>query len=151
MKNVSDTITAKLPLHPDYPKRGNRVHVLEPIEGQISLNLSRNDLSKLKKDKLVRLMGIANVKITCIGDEIEAEYHSEDYQIARDQNAPFLNWLPYGEGVEAKVVMPDASEAVGLVEKGVLELQPDNMFQFERFGYCRVENIKPFTAFFTHN
>jgi len=150
VKNVEKTITAELPVHPDNPERGNRTHVLEPSEGVICLNLSKNDLDKIKKDKLVRLMGIANIKITSIGDEIESEYHSEDYQIARDENAPFLNWLPYGEGVEAKVVMSDASEAIGLAEESVQDLEPDDMFQFERFGYCRVESNKPFTAYFTH-
>ena len=151
VKNVDKTITAKLPVHPDYPERGNRVHNLEPKDEEIHLYLSRNDLDKVKKDKLVRLMGIANVKITSVGDEIVSEYHSEDYQIARDQSAPFLNWLPYGEGVEAKVIMPDASEALGLAEESVEDLETDDMFQFERFGYCRVESNKPFIAYFTHN
>lgn len=150
INKVKETITAKLPIHPDYPERGNRVHVLEPKAGVISLNISKNDLDKIQKDILIRLMGIANIKISNIGDEITAEYHSEDYQIARDQNAPFINWLPYGEGVAALVVMPDASEAVGLAEESVEQMKPDDMFQFERFGYCRVEQIKPFKAYFTH-
>ena len=84
------------------------------------------------------------------GDEIKTEYHSEDYKIAREERAPFINWLPYNEGVEAKVILPNASEAIGLAEKSVYDLEPDDLFQFERFGYCRVEKSKPFTAFFTH-
>ena len=151
LRKVEKTITAELPVHPDYPERGNRVHILEPKEGEVSLNLSKNDLNKLKKGKLVRLMGVANIKITNIGEVIEAEYHSEDYQIAREEEAPFLNWLTYGEGVDAKIILPDASEALGLAEKSVHEMKTGDMFQFERFGYCRVETSKPFTAFFTHN
>ena len=151
VKNVDETITAELPVHPDYPERGNRVHKLESNEGEIYLHLSRNDLDKIKKGKLIRLMGIANIKISSVGDVIEADYHSEDHQIAREQDAPFLNWLPYGEGVEAKVMMPDASEAVGLAEKSVEAMKPDDMFQFERFGYCRVDQNKPFLAYFSHN
>jgi glutamyl-tRNA synthetase len=151
VNNIKKTIIANLPIHPDYPERGNRVYILEPKEGKISLNLSKNDLNKIKKGKLIRLMGIANIKITSIGEKIEAEYHSEDYQIARDKAAPFLNWLPYNKGVKARIVMPDASEAVGLAEEIVQEMKPDDMFQFERFGYCRVEKSKPFTAYFTHN
>lgn len=151
VKNVKKTITAKLPVHPDYPERGNRVHVLAPVNEAIHLYLSSNDLDRIEEGKLVRLMGIANIMITAIGDEITAEYHSEDYQIARDKEAPFLNWLPFEGGVEAKVIMPDASEAIGLAEASVNEMKPDDMFQFERFGYCRVDQSKPFLAYYAHN
>jgi glutamyl-tRNA synthetase len=151
VNNVKKTITAKLPVHPDYPERGNRMHVLEPVDGSIHLYLSGNDMDRIKKNKLVRLMGIANIMITSIDDHITANYHSEDYQIARDQEAPFLNWLPFEGGVEAKVVMPDASEAIGLAEASVNDMKSNDMFQFERFGYCRVEQSKPFVAYFAHN
>ena len=150
VNGVKDTITAKLPIHPDYPERGNRVHVLTPSNGAIQLNLSRSDLDKIAEGKLVRLMGVANIMIDYIDDEITASYHSIGHQLARDKNAPFLNWLPYGEGVEAKVIMPDASELIGLAETSVKSLKPDDMFQFERLGYCRVDQSNPFVAYFTH-
>jgi glutamyl-tRNA synthetase len=151
INKVKKPITAKLPVHPDYPDRGNRVHVLEPKDEMIHLYLSGNDLDRIEKGKLVRLMGIANIKITSIDNEIMADYHSEDYQIAREKEAPFINWLPVEGGVDAKVIMPDASEAVGLAEASVINMKPDDMFQFERFGYCRVEQSKPFVAYFAHN
>ena len=34
-------------------------------------------------------------------------------------------------------------------EERVQEMKPDEMFQFERFGYCRVDTAKPFVAYFT--
>jgi glutamyl-tRNA synthetase len=151
VSGVKNPITAKLPVHPDYPKRGNRVHVLEPKDGEIYLSLSRKDLDKIKQGVLIRLMGLANISITHVGEELRGEFHSMDYQIARDAEAPFINWLTYGEGVEAKVIMPDASEAMGLAEANVQDLKPNDMFQFERFGYCRVEQSKSFTAYYTHN
>jgi glutamyl-tRNA synthetase len=150
VKDVKKNITTRLPKHPDHPNRGDRVHVLEPIHEKIQLNLSRNDLDMVEENKLVRLMGLSNIKIIKVGDEITAEYHSEDYRIARDENAPFLNWLPYGTGVEAKVVMPDASYAEGLAEESVQKMKPNTMFQFERFGYCRVDQNTPFIAYFSH-
>lgn len=150
VRNVKKKITVELPIHPDYPERGNRVHVLDPVDEKIYLNLSKNDLCRIKENKLVRLMGIANIRISKIEDEILADYHSEDYQFAREEDAPFLNWLPYGHGIKAKVIMHDASEAIGLAEESVQEMKPDDIFQFERFGYCRVEQKKPFVAYFTH-
>ena len=150
VRNVKKKITAELPIHPDYSERGNRVHVLDPVDEKIYLNLSKNDLCRIKENKLVRLMGIANIRISKIEDEILADYHSEDYQFAREEDAPFLNWLPYEHGIKAKVIMHDASEAIGLAEESVQEMKPDDIFQFERFGYCRVEQKKPFVAYFTH-
>jgi hypothetical protein len=46
--------------------------------------------------------------------------------------------------------MSDASEAKGLAEELVGSLKPNDIIQFERFGYCRIDKINPFTAYFTH-
>lgn len=150
INNVNNTIIAKLPVHPDFPERGSRDFILEPENKEIPLYISERDIEKFYDGTLIRLMGIANIKTLKVGEVIKTEYHSEDYKIAREEGVPFINWLPYGEGVKAKVILPDASEAIGLAEKRVHNLKPDELFQFERFGYCRVENRKPFVAFFTH-
>jgi glutamyl-tRNA synthetase len=150
VRNVENTLIAKLPKHPDFPERGNRIFELKPDNGEIHLIVSKNDIDKFKIGNLIRLMGIANIKIIIVADKIISEYHSKDYQIARDVEAPFINWLPCGRGVTAKVIMPNASEAIGMAEESVSEMKPDDMFQFERFGYCRVEQNKPFIAYFTH-
>jgi glutamyl-tRNA synthetase len=52
--------------------------------------------------------------------------------------------------MNAKVVMPDASGAKGLAEPSCADLKPDDMIQFERFGFVRVESASPFVAFYTH-
>jgi glutamyl-tRNA synthetase len=150
VNDMSNRITAKLPVHPDYPERGSRIFVLEPEDNAIHLYVSNRDLERFSEGKLIRLMGIANIKIMEIGDVIRSEYHSEDYKTAREEGVHFINWLPYGEGVGAKVILPDATEAIGLAEKNVQNMKPDELFQFERFGYCRVEKSKPFIAYFTH-
>ena len=147
---VNVLLVAKLPVHPDYPERGTRDFALAPKDGVIELWVSSNDVKKMEKGKLVRLMGVANIRVTVKGDEVEAEYDSLDYQVARTENVPFINWLPLDGVVEARVVMPDASTATGLTEESVHGLKMDEMFQFERFGYCRVESSEPFEAYFTH-
>ena len=147
---VKETIVAKLPVHPDYPDRGTRDYPLEPKNGDVSLMIPGADADKVSEGMLVRLMGIANVRVTVKGDEITVEYHSLDHHIAREENAPFVNWLPDGVGVPAKVVMSDASVAEGIAEASVEKMKPDDMFQFERFGYCRVEESKPFKAYYSH-
>ena len=147
---VTEAIKAKLPVHPDYPERGTRDFTLSPTDGPVELWLSANDVKKMEKGKLVRLMGVANIRITETSEGVLAEFDSLDYQIAREKKAPFINWLPLVGVVEAQVVMSDASVAKGLAEESVHNLKTDEMFQFERFGYCRVEASEPFKAYYTH-
>ena len=147
---VSELIVAELPVHPDYPQRGTRDHVLDPKDGLVELWMTTKDRDKVEVGALVRLMGVANIRITGKDNEVSAEYHSIDHQIARKENAPFINWLPVNGVVSAEVIMSDASIAKGLAEESVHKMVFDDMFQFERFGYCRVENSKPFKAYFTH-
>ncbi len=142
---------AKLPVHPDYPERGTRDFVLEPMEGELRFSVSGEDVTRLRVGGVTRLMGVMNVEVTEVGESVRAVYHSKDYQLARDMDAPFVHWLPAGAGVDAHVVLPDATRAKGLAEERVQEMKRGEMFQFERFGYCRVDESEPFVAYFTHN
>jgi len=150
VSGVKETVVAMLPVHPDYPDRGTRDYPLVPEGGVVRLVIPGADAEKLSDGMLVRLMGIANVRVTQKGDAITAEYHSLDHLIAREEKAPFVNWLPEGVGVRAKVVMADASIAEGIAEASVEKMKPDDMFQFERFGYCRVDESQPFKAYYAH-
>lgn len=150
INGVEEGIKVRLPVHPDYPERGTRDYNLIPNDGLIELWVTKSDNEKINKGDLVRLMGVANIHITGKGDEVISELHSMDYQVARQENAPFINWLPLTGVVDAEVVMPDASVAKGLAEASVHQLKLDEMFQFERYGYCRVESSKPFQAYYTH-
>ena len=142
---------AKLPVHPDHPERGTRDFVLEPKDGTLRFNVSGKDLERLRVGGVTRLMGIMNVEVKEVDESVKAVYHSRDYQLARDMDAPFIHWLPAGVGVDAQVVLPDAMSAYGLAEERVHEMKRGDMFQFERFGYCRVDEPRPFVAYFTHN
>jgi glutamyl-tRNA synthetase len=79
-----------------------------------------------------------------------ARLHSRDYREARDKEAPFIHWLPEGVGIEAEVVMPDATAASGLAEPGCEGLSIDEMIQFERFGFVRVDSVNPLIAYYAH-
>jgi len=142
---------AKLPLHPDHPERGTRDYAISPVDGGFSFMISGDDIEKMPTGGLVRLMGAMNVEVVSVsGELVEAKYHSRDYQVARGADAPFIHWLPKGTGAEGKVIMPDASVARGLVEERCLKLAADEMIQFERFGFCRVDSADPFVAYYSH-
>jgi glutamyl-tRNA synthetase len=101
--------------------------------------------------RLIRLMGLANVEVLRVGASVEARYHSKEHQIAREKGAPFIHWVTEGESIATEVVMPDASRAVGLAERLCSSLRVDDMIQFERFGFVRVDSVDPFVAYYAHN
>ncbi len=142
---------ARLPLHLDYPDRGSRDYLIKLDNGQASFVISRDDVEKMSPDRLVRLMGLFNVEITGMDQSgVYASYHSEGHQEARSVEAIFIHWLPENVGIKAHVVMPNASIVKGLVESECLDLKIDDMIQFERFGFVRVDSAKPFVAYYAH-
>jgi glutamyl-tRNA synthetase len=148
---IPDLMKASLFLHPEDKERGTRNYKILPVNGKFEFIVSRDDLRKLKIGNLVRLIGLFNIKVTKSTEVlITAEYNSKDYKIAREVGAPFIHWLPVSEKLEAKIVMPDASVSTGIIEKDCLSLNVDDVFQFERFGFCRVDSVNPFVAYYTH-
>jgi glutamyl-tRNA synthetase len=151
VKRIKESIKATLPLHPDYKERGTRDYYVEPIKGSFIFNISSTDCDKIQINNLTRLMGLMNIIITKIkNNKVEAHFHSKDYQTARKQQAPFIHWLPKKSGFMGKIVMPDASFAEGIVSDYCKGLKINEIIQFERFGFCRIDSNDPFLAFYTH-
>jgi len=143
---------AKLPLHPDHPERGTREYVVKPEGGSASLVVSRRDAEKMAPGNVVRLMGLLNIEVLEVEPgRIEARFHSKDYREARSLDAPFIHWLPEAVGLEARIVMPGAPVVAGLAEPRCSQLGSDEMIQFERFGFVRVDSPIPFVAYYAHN
>ena len=151
VSGTDEVHVVRLMRHPDHPDWGTRDYEVRPEEGSASFVISRDDLSKLNHGGIDRLMGLFNIEVMEKSQGgVEARYHSKSHQEAREAEAPFIHWLQSGVGIQAKVIMPDASEAEGLAEPRCANLRTDEMIQFERFGFARVENASPFVAFYTH-
>lgn len=143
---------ARLPLHPDHPERGTRDYSVKSEGGRATFVVSRSDSEKMLPCVIMRLMGLFNIEILKVEPgRIDATFHSKDYKEARALDAHFIHWLPKSVGIEAKVVMPNATAVTGLAEPKCLELRSDDMIQFERFGFVRVDSPEPFVAYYTHS
>ena len=80
-----------------------------------------------------------------------AEYHSSGYEEAKRLGLRLIHWLPEGNGVSCKVIMPNGSVVKGLAESNLRQASVDQIVQFERFGFVRIDEIgKEIKAFFAH-
>ena len=85
---------------------------------------------KAHRGKEIRLKDLFNVML----DE-EAEFTS-----IPNKDIPRIQWV--SEPVEVEVVMVDGSLKKGVGERSLLEMKMDDMVQFERFGFVRIDEVK---------
>jgi glutamyl-tRNA synthetase len=154
VKNIPEVFTAKLRLHPDHPERGFREYTikLKGEDNSVALWFSRTDIEALKVGKVIRLMGLFNIKIERVASySAEASFISEPYEEARRAGAPLIHWVLIGADLPCQVVMPDATIAEGIAESACKGLKPNDMVQFERFGFVRIDQINAkLTAYYAH-
>jgi glutamyl-tRNA synthetase len=152
VKSLSETIIAHLLLHPDDQKRGVREFMIEPQKGEADFWISTQDAALLKNGKIIRLMGLFNIQIENVQKGvIDADFHSRQHEEAKKLGAPLIHWLPSETGIPCEVVMPDASTARGIAEDACKQLKSDEIIQFERFGFVRVDNINwKLSTYFAH-
>jgi len=150
VSGITEEHQAKLPFHPDHPERGFREYTIKPSKN-VTFFIPRKELEN-SNNKIIRLMGLMNIKITEVTqNSARAIYHSHLHQTARELGAPFIHWLIADNSMTASVVLPDASRVEGLAEKKCEILAVDDMLQFERFGFVRVDQIEPWVFYYAHD
>jgi glutamyl-tRNA synthetase len=153
VKHVPREFVARLPLHPDDPNRGFREYKIVPAGSENSgvFWVSRKDVDSSKIGALIRLMDLFNVNIS--GANIyaaEASFESESYELARDIRAQLIHWVPIGEDMPCQVMMPDATLLEGVAESACKRLKKDDVIQFERFGFVRIDGVNDkLTAYYS--
>jgi len=152
VKHVSHKFEAKLGLHPDHPERGFREYLIQPRGNDDSaiLWISGKDVDSSKVGSMIRLMELFNVEIEKANlYSAEAVFVSEPYEEARKVKAQLIHWVPVGDDMPCKVVMPDATVMEGVAESACRKLKPEDIVQFERFGFVRIDQIDTkLTAYF---
>ena len=153
VKHVSRVFETRLPLHPEKPERGLRQYSIIP-EGEdnsITLWIAKKD-ADLDVGTVIRCMELFNVKIeNRNAKSSDAVFVSESYEEARKTKAKLIHWIPEGQEVPCRVVMPDATINEGFAESACKKLKPNTVIQFERFGFvCLSEVSSKITAHYTH-
>lgn len=152
VKNVPRAFTAQIPLHPDCPEMGFRVFDVKPTGGEATFLVSKDDVALLEGKKAIRFMDLFNFQVEKIEEAgIQATFLSESYEEAKKLGAPLIHWVPFGSGFPCEVVMPDASLFEGVAEDDCRTLTPNEIIQFQRFGFVRVDTVdEKLVAYFAH-
>jgi len=153
VEGVLHGFVAQIPLHPDRPEMGVRKFEVKPEQGKAVLLISKKDLELIENKSAVRFMDLFNFKVEKVEqDLIKAIFLGESYEEAKKLRAPLIHWIPFDNGVACEVVMPDASVTKGVAEDTCRQLKPNNIIQFQRFGFVRIDeaNKGKLTAYFAH-
>ena len=133
----------KRSLHPDYSDRGNRKLPLGP-----KLYITTEDYKKTGDNRILRLMDAINV---CFKDG-KTFYKGNELEEARKSKAMIVQWVPVKGAIHAEVVMPDNTVTTGFIEPSASNIMVDDVVQFERFGFARLDEVedKKMRFYFAH-
>jgi len=121
--------------HPDFPELGLREISVDPEE----IYVEKEDFEKMR-GKNVALIGMFTIKL----DEISSFVSNEV-----PQEVPKIHWVSI-PNVRIKIIMPNGNEKEALAEVSVKELKEGDLVQFYRVGFCRLDDKKTLTFYFTH-
>lgn len=133
-----------LHLHPDRKEGGRKFRTA----GKYLLR--KEDYRKFAKDDSIRLKD----NFTFVFDGENGRFHSThyDYRRAFRHN---VTWLPDDKSqvVCVEIMMPDATVVKGKSEHNLSAVRPDDVIQFERFGFCRLDAIEKgvYKFWYTHD
>ena len=132
--------TAEPPVHPDHEDRGRR-HV--PV----------GDAVRIEPDdapdagETVWLKGLGPVRYD--GDAFE--FTDDDITVVREGDVDVIHWVPADGSVPLRLRTMDGDER-GRAEPGIEAYDPDDVVQFERIGFARIDRHdgEESVAYFAH-
>lgn len=132
-----DCFDVELDLHPYNQKNGRKFSV----DG--SFLIEKKDFETINGE--VRLIDCLNFK--------DMKMISTDFKDFKGKNK--IHWLPndVSQLVDIEILMDDNTIKKGKAEKNINMIKVDDIIQFERFGFCRLDSIEGnvYKFYFTHN
>lgn len=121
---------------------GSREVPLDVSSGTLRVLIDRSDLGEVIKIGAFRLMELCNVRIVEVGEGIlVSEYIGRDLKQARDARMPIIQWVPAGNNVALRILVPRDLEIMrigGLGEPALTELKRGDKVQLVRYGFVKV-------------
>jgi glutamyl-tRNA synthetase len=128
------------PLHPDHDERGTR---RIPLDGPVLVEPA--DVPPA--GERVWLKGFGPVQH--VGDAFE--FTDDPIDVVREGSVDVVHWVPKTDSVPLRLRRMDGVET-GRAEPGIGSYAPDEIVQFERIGYARIDGHdgEESVAYFTH-
>ncbi len=127
-----DLSRVTLPNHPDRVELGTRTVGAGPVFHLAHRDLAAHAGSEVRLKELINLRLPAEIPPP--GGRTQAEFTSrENRKLAR------IQWVGAPEAVAVDVLGVDGNHLRGLGESALRTAEPGRVFQFERFGFVRVE------------
>jgi len=138
-------------LHPDYPERGSRRLEVAPEDGVGRVFIAGSDFEKLREGEFLRLMEGFNIEVEALErGVVKARFHSVELEEAKRRRAKLIHWVPAHGSVKVTVFKPEGRET-GLGEPSLTQVKPDDIVQFERYGFARIdEAADEIVAYYAH-
>ncbi len=132
----------ELDLHPDKIKGGREFKTTNKFY------LTHEDFDSFEENEIIRLMDCLNF----VKKQNEFEFVSTKYEDFKNKGKKIIHWLPVEKLTEVEILMPDNKAIKGLTENNISKLKVNDVIQFERFGFCRLDSIEDnkFKFWFTH-
>ncbi|WP_436344370.1 glutamate--tRNA ligase [Natronorubrum sp. FCH18a] len=118
---------ANPPLHPNHEERGVR-----EIPVGDSVMLESDDLPQ--REDRIWLKGLGCFQFT----RDVLQYTGEDIDVVREGDVDVVHWVPADESVAVRMRTPDG-DVRGHAEPAVGDLATDEVVQFERVGFARID------------
>ncbi len=116
-------------VHPDHEERGVR-----EVPAGDAVFLEEEDLPA--REERIWLKGLGCFRHTRDG----LEYTDDDIDAVREGDVDVVHWVPAEESVPVRMRTMDG-DVSGRAEPGVLEYGTDDVVQFERVGFVRIDDV----------
>ena len=133
----------RLKLHPDAEERKREFKVKDRFY------VEKEDFKKFKENMVYRLMDCLNFK----KKKNKLVFDSVEHEKFKKNPGLIIHWLPKEKGlVKTEILMPDKKLLKGLAEPLTKELKENDVIQFARFGFCRLDKKEKnkLSFWFTH-
>ena len=123
----------KLRYHPEIDELGHR-----EMEAEQEFLIQKSDLKELKDGEVYRFMDCMNFR----KNGRVYNFESKEYENFKSHGSKIMHYLPAYGNLDVEIMMNDSTVISGVAEHNIKIIKIGEVIQFERFGFCRLDEIE---------